>query len=71
MQQMPWSISWCGSMAAIDRPSSSIAPDFGRRKPQMVLITVDFPAPFRPISPLTCPACTWSETSRSTSMSWA
>jgi hypothetical protein len=71
MQQMPRSISRCVAMPAIDSPWNSIVPAFGASNPQIVLTSVDLPAPFSPIRPLTCPACTASETSRSTSMSCA
>src|SRR5438105_6859643 len=71
MQQMPRSMRRCGARPAIDSPWYLMAPDFGARNPQTVRTTVDLPAPLSPMRPLTRPAWTWSETSRSTSMSWA
>lgn len=44
------------------RPSISIPPASARTIPDIMLRSVDFPAPFSPESPCTSPACTVSET---------
>src|SRR6266496_6417590 len=50
------------------RSSRSTRPRVGRSKPLRTFTSVDFPAPFGPISPTTSPCRSSSETSRSATM---
>ena len=53
----------CGGRRSMRWPSSSIRPASARTKPEMQLKSVDFPAPFGPISAVIEPASTTREAS--------
>src|SRR5690606_7120845 len=69
MYQSPSSIMVCGPLPVISRPPRVMRPLLGVRKPHSAFMSVDLPAPFRPIRPLIRPAWTSSDTLRRTSMS--
>jgi hypothetical protein len=48
-----------------------MTPDLGRRKPQIVFMMVDLPAPFRPMRPVIAPSSTETLIERRMSMSTA
>jgi hypothetical protein len=68
---MPRSTSVCGAMPVMSAPSKVTVPLEGRTKPQTVFISVDLPAPFRPMRPVMRPASMRIERSRRTWMSAA
>ena len=54
------------SLEEAGRPSQQTSPRSGRITPNVILISVDFPAPFGPSRPTTRPAGTSKSTSSST-----
>src|SRR5207237_7104484 len=63
---IPWRPTSGAGLPAVGAPSSSIAPDVGRKRPAMHLSSVDLPAPFAPTSATISPGATESVTPRST-----
>ena len=57
-------ISWVGSWV-MSSPSKVIAPSRARGLPQIVIISVDLPAPLAPIRVTIWPSCTSRSTPRS------
>ena len=55
----------CGRQRVTSRPSSSTAPSSGKSNPVRTFTSVDFPAPFGPMSPTTSWRCSSSVTPRS------
>ena len=60
--EIPMASASCVSVMVTGRPSSSMVPSSGAYMPMRHFMSVDFPAPFSPMSACTVPLRTWSWT---------